>query len=72
MATTTLILGSVKCIHVRNDVLNEKGNVDITKFKAVSRLGDISYARVGDAFRVPRSSYKLEEEKISEFLKNMA
>lgn len=71
MATTTLILGSVKCIHVREDVLNERGNVDITKFKPVGRLGDISYVRIGAPLRVPRSTYEAEQEKIGQFLKNM-
>ncbi|TFK92174.1 hypothetical protein K466DRAFT_513988 [Polyporus arcularius HHB13444] len=69
--TTTLILGLVKAIHVRADVLNERGVVDFAKFKPVSRLGDISYARVGDAFRIPRPSWKIEGEKIGEFLKGI-
>lgn len=69
--TATLILGLVKCIHVRNDVLNERGVVDYAKLKPVGRLGDISYARVGDAFRLPRLAWKLEGEKIGEFLKGV-
>ncbi|KAI0737254.1 hypothetical protein C8Q80DRAFT_1115495 [Daedaleopsis nitida] len=69
--TTTLILGHVKAIHVRADVLNERGIVDITKFKPISRLGDISYARVGDAFRLPRQMWKLEGEKVQKFLKTL-
>ena len=69
--TKTLILGFVKAIHVRTDVLNERGVVDFAKFKPISRLGDISYARVGDAFRIPRPAWKLEGEKIQEFLKGL-
>ncbi|KAL1940375.1 hypothetical protein VTO73DRAFT_8947 [Trametes versicolor] len=69
--TATLILGLVKCIHVRNDVLNERGVVDYAQLKPVGRLGDISYARVGDAFRLPRLAWKLEGEKIGEFLKGV-
>ncbi|KAH9856838.1 hypothetical protein C2E23DRAFT_809417 [Lenzites betulinus] len=69
--TATLVLGLVKLIHVRNDVLNERGVVDFTKFRPVGRLGDISYARVGDAYRLTRPSWKLEGEKISEFLKDV-
>ena len=61
----------MKAIHVRTDVLNERGVVDFAKFKPVSRLGDISYARVGDAFRIPRPAWKLEGEKIQEFLKGL-
>ncbi|PSR74019.1 hypothetical protein PHLCEN_2v10203 [Hermanssonia centrifuga] len=70
-ATTTLILGLVKCIHVRNDVLNERGVVDVAKFKAVGRLGDISYSTTGTPFRVAREQWKIDGEKISEFLKGL-
>ncbi|KAL0947822.1 hypothetical protein HGRIS_013890 [Hohenbuehelia grisea] len=62
--TTTLILGLVKYIHVRNDMLNERGNVDPAKFKPVSRMGDITYATLGDGFRLPRPLWKDEEENV--------
>ena len=55
-------------VGIRKDVLNERGQVDITKLKPVSRNGDISYARVGDAFRLPRPAWAEEGEKISAFL----
>ncbi|KAH7903376.1 hypothetical protein BJ138DRAFT_1074133 [Hygrophoropsis aurantiaca] len=64
--TSTLVLALVKYIHVRNDMLNERGLVDITKFKPVSRLGDISYARVGDAFRIPRPTWQQEKDKFEQ------
>ncbi|KAH7930370.1 hypothetical protein BV22DRAFT_1028605 [Leucogyrophana mollusca] len=64
--SSTLVLAHVKYIHIRNDVLNERGLVDIAKFKPVSRLGDISYARVGDAFRIPRPSWQQEKDKFAE------
>ncbi|KAI0827582.1 hypothetical protein BC628DRAFT_1367476 [Trametes gibbosa] len=69
--TATLVLGLVKLIHVRHDILNERGVVDFTKLRPVGRLGDISYARVGDAFRLSRAAWKLEGEKIGEFLKEV-
>ncbi|KAG1803201.1 hypothetical protein EV424DRAFT_1351562 [Suillus variegatus] len=64
----TLILAHVKYIHVRKDVLTEKGVIDLTKFKPVARLGDISYARVGDAYRIARPSWAQDEAKIQEAL----
>ena len=64
--TTTLVLGHVKYIHVRNDVLNERGLVDITKFKPVARLGDISYSRLGDVFRIPRPVWETEKDKLQD------
>lgn len=64
--TTTLILAHVKYIHVRKDMLTERGTVDITKFKPVGRLGDNSYARVGNAFKLPRSSWTADGAKVQE------
>ena len=56
--TGTLILGLVKQVHVRNDVLDAKGVVDQTKYKPVGRLGDITYARQGDGFRISRPTWE--------------
>ena len=56
-----LVLAQVKYIHVR-DVLAERGTIDLTKFKSVARMpGDTSYARVGDAFRLPCLGYRGEQ-----------
>ncbi|KAF8532529.1 hypothetical protein JB92DRAFT_2687646 [Gautieria morchelliformis] len=55
--TQTVMMGLVKRIHVRNDVMTEKGNVDPALLRAVSRMGDISYARVGEGFRLPRPTW---------------
>lgn len=49
--TTSLVLGTVKYIHVREDMLTERGNVDPLKLRPIARLGDISYVRIGDPFR---------------------
>ncbi|KAH0839452.1 hypothetical protein J3R83DRAFT_242 [Lanmaoa asiatica] len=62
--TSTLVLAHVKYIHVRNDMLTERGTIDVTKFKPIARLGDISYARVGDAFRLTRPVWATEESKV--------
>ncbi|KAI6003481.1 hypothetical protein F5J12DRAFT_155297 [Pisolithus orientalis] len=68
--TATLILAHVKYIHVRKDVLNERGVVDITQYKPIARLGDISYGRVGDVFRLPRPVWEQEREKIEQASEN--
>ncbi|KAG1785778.1 uncharacterized protein HD556DRAFT_1419703 [Suillus plorans] len=64
----TLILAHVKYIHGRKDVLTEKGVIGLTKFKPVARFGDISYARVGDAYRIARPSWAQDDAKIQEAL----
>ncbi|KAI6044096.1 hypothetical protein EDC04DRAFT_3106552 [Pisolithus marmoratus] len=66
--TTTMILARVKYIHVRKDVLNERGVIDITKYKPIARLGDISFGRLGDVFRLPRLVWEQEKDKIEQAL----
>ena len=46
----TFVVGHVKTIHVRNDVLNERKVVNITNFRPASRQRDFLYERIG---RVP-------------------
>jgi len=72
----TFVLGLVKKIHVRNDVLLERHSeanpgqvvklVDPTKFKPVARMGDITYTSYGPLFRIPRPVWASEKEKIEE------
>ena len=52
------MFGLIKKIHVRNDILRDNGTVDPAKLKPIGRLGDISYARLGDMFKIPRPSWK--------------
>lgn len=56
--STTLILGHVKYIHVRKDVLTEREMIDPAKMKAVSMLASVTYARVGEGFRLDRPSWE--------------
>ncbi|KAG1888590.1 hypothetical protein F4604DRAFT_960423 [Suillus subluteus] len=66
--TSTLILAHVKYIHVRKDMLTQRGVIDLTKFKPVARVGDISYARVGDAFRIASPTWAQDKAKIRNVL----
>ncbi|KAI6096315.1 hypothetical protein EDD16DRAFT_1673413 [Pisolithus croceorrhizus] len=69
--TTTMILAHVKYIHVRNDALNERGVIDIAKYKPIARLGDISYGGLGDVFGLPRSVWDQEKERTGQVLETM-
>ncbi|KAH8832018.1 hypothetical protein DL96DRAFT_1589729 [Flagelloscypha sp. PMI_526] len=63
--TTTLILGLIKRIHVRNDVLNSSNTIDLDKLQPVTRLGDISYGRVLGSYKIPRPDWNgTEAEKL--------
>ncbi|KAJ8594537.1 hypothetical protein M405DRAFT_850111 [Rhizopogon salebrosus TDB-379] len=70
--SSTLILAHIKYIHVCKDMLTERGGVDVTKFKPVARMGDISYARVGDAFRLTCPAWAQEEATIHDTLTTLA
>jgi len=48
--TTTLVLATIKFIHMRNDILDDAGLPDIGKLKPVSRIGPPLFARVSEAF----------------------
>ncbi|EJT97031.1 hypothetical protein DACRYDRAFT_102696 [Dacryopinax primogenitus] len=65
----TLFIATVKYIHVRNDVLTERGVVDPNKLRPIARLGDITYARMGDTFRLPRYMWTDKKDEVEEFLK---
>ncbi|KIK58354.1 hypothetical protein GYMLUDRAFT_45273 [Collybiopsis luxurians FD-317 M1] len=69
MATSTATFGLIKCIHVRKDVLNARGLPDPAKLQTISRLGDISYGLVTEAFRLPRPSWNADGEFIEKELK---
>jgi flavin reductase (DIM6/NTAB) family NADH-FMN oxidoreductase RutF len=56
-STATMFIGHVKYIHVRKDVLNDQGLVDPGKLKPVARMGDISYARTTEGYRIERPSW---------------
>ena len=74
--SATLVLGLVKKIHVRNDVLLERHSeanpgqvvklVDPTKLNPVARMGDITYTSYGPLFRIPRPIWASDKEEIEE------
>lgn len=51
-------------------MLAERGGIDLTKLKPVARMGDISYARVGNAFRLDRPPW--DEATIQDALATLA
>lgn len=64
-----MVLGLVKFIHMRNDVIDaEKGTPDPGKLKAIARLGGITYGKVTEGFILPRPSWKDVGEDIKSAL----
>ncbi|PPQ65121.1 hypothetical protein CVT24_003012 [Panaeolus cyanescens] len=62
--TTTLVLGSIKHIHVRNDVLNERGMIDPGKMKPVARMAGVGYARISEGYHIPLPSWSASQDAI--------
>ncbi|KAI6011108.1 hypothetical protein EDC04DRAFT_2522155, partial [Pisolithus marmoratus] len=60
---TTMILAHAQYIHVRKDVLNERGVIDITKHTAIARFGN---GRLGDVFRLLGLVWEQEQGKIEQ------
>jgi flavin reductase (DIM6/NTAB) family NADH-FMN oxidoreductase RutF len=61
-----LLVGHVRCVHARTDVLDSDGKtVDAAKLAPVTRLGGNTYARLGAVFDVPRPVWKKEGEAVA-------
>ncbi|BFZ65416.1 hypothetical protein YB2330_006582 [Saitoella coloradoensis] len=61
--TGTLLVLEGVYFHVREDALNSSKNiVDIKVLKPVSRLGGITYGRVGEGYEMPRPDWGKEVE----------
>lgn len=55
--TTTICLVEILRVHVKPEVFDEeRGVIDPTKLKPISRLGGINYASLGNVFKIPRPS----------------
>lgn len=70
----TLVLGLIKRAHIRNSVIEPNTGdgvtlVDAAKLRAVSRLGGITFARVGEGFGIPRPSWRAVEGEVRELEK---
>jgi flavin reductase (DIM6/NTAB) family NADH-FMN oxidoreductase RutF len=49
-----LVIGEILMMHVRDEVLDEKGRIDPRKLKTIARLGGDDYCRTTDVFQIPR------------------
>jgi len=52
-----LLIGRVTHVHVREDVMDDRFNVDITRYQPVGRLFGNSYSRQRDIFSLDRLDY---------------
>lgn len=52
-----LLVGEILAVHAREDVMNERFDVDIAAYQPVTRLFGELYARPGEVFSLARESY---------------
>ncbi|KAF8167425.1 hypothetical protein B0H34DRAFT_16438 [Crassisporium funariophilum] len=67
--TTTLVLGTVRFVHIRNDVIDPvRGVVDPGKMRPVARMGGITYGSVSTGYMLTRESWANKEQEIRKAL----
>ncbi len=52
-----VIIGEVRAIHVREDLMTDRGIVDQERIRAIARMGANTYARTTDRFDMVRPTY---------------
>lgn len=53
-ASGNVVLGRVVCVHVVDELVNERFHVDPDRLRAVGRMGGFEYCRTRDRFSMPR------------------
>ena len=57
-----LVIGEVVHLHVRDDLVDDRLNIDADRLAAIGRMGGLEYCRTRDRFAMPRGRVALEEE----------
>ncbi|KAJ4483330.1 hypothetical protein J3R30DRAFT_1763772 [Lentinula aciculospora] len=71
--TNTLVLGLIKQVHVTKSALTESELVlDPAKLRPVARLGGNTYARLTDAFDIPRPAWKMVRDAVQTLTKRQS
>ena len=56
--STTIVTCEVVMMHIMKDVLDDKGHIDIQKYRPVSRLGGNRFSNVREGWDLPRPKYQ--------------
>lgn len=56
-----LVIGTVRLMHVRDDLLNERNHTDIAALSPAGRLAGSGYAYIRQFFSMPRPGYDHEK-----------
>lgn len=62
--SSTLVIGTVSLMHVRDDVINERRHISLERLRPIARLAGADYAYVHETFAMPRGRYNPETGQI--------
>ena len=51
-----IIIGKILTMHIADEIVGEKYRIDMDKYKPVARLAGSNYSKIGEIFRIKRSS----------------
>ena len=58
-----LVIGEVVHLHVLDDLVDDRLNIDADRLAAIGRMGGLEYCRTRDRFTMPRGRAALEKEE---------
>jgi flavin reductase (DIM6/NTAB) family NADH-FMN oxidoreductase RutF len=56
--STTVVIGIIRHIAIRDDVIDERNHIDLSRLRPVARLAGSSYAYVRETFELVRKTYR--------------
>lgn len=59
-ASGNVVIGRVVCVHVRDEMINERFHIDAAQLGAFGRLGGLEYCRTSERFEMPRGRKALD------------
>ncbi len=62
-ASGNVVIGRVVCVHVDDELIDERFRIDPDAFGAFGRMGGFEYCRTRDRFAMPRGRAALEEQE---------
>ena len=62
--SSTLVVGTIATIHVRDDIINERLHIDVQRLQPIGRLAGPSYAFVRETFDMQRARYNSETDEV--------
>lgn len=62
--SSTLVIGTVTMLHVRDDIINERLHIDLQRLQPIGRLAGSSYACIREVFDMQRARYNDQTKQV--------